>query len=53
MIFAKGRSQRADDVGQAHLMGRDHVGVALDHGHPARLSGGYPRQVRRVNEVRL
>ena len=51
MIFAERRAQRADDIVQAHLVGRDHVGVTLDHGHPARLADGIPRQVRPIKDA--
>ena len=50
MILAQSRPQRADDVAEPDLMGRDHVGVTLDHGHPARLAARRPRQVRRVED---
>ena len=36
--------------GKPHLVGRDHVGVTLDHGHPARLTDGILRQVRPVKD---
>ena len=39
MILTKGRAQRSHDVLQPDLVGRDHVGVTLDHRHPARLRG--------------
>ncbi len=29
-------------------MGRDHVGITLDDGHPARLADGIPRQIRAI-----
>ena len=32
-------------VFEAHLVGRDHVGITLNHRHPARLADGIPRQV--------
>ena len=31
-------------------MSRDHVGVTLDHGDPARLADGTPRQVRAIKD---
>ena len=53
MIFTQGRSQGAHDVAEPHLVRRDHVGVALDHRHPARLSAGGPGEVGRVENRAL
>ena len=48
--LTQGRAQRADDVAQSDLVRRDHVGISLDHRHPAGLAAGVPRQVGRVED---
>ena len=50
VVGTQGRAQRAHDVAQPDLMGRDHVGIALDDRHPARLPARRPRQVRRIEQ---
>ncbi len=50
VVFPQGRAQGPHHILQPGLVGGDHVGVALDHRHPARLPGRRPGQVRAVQE---
>ena len=45
VVVPEGRAQGADDVGQPRLVGGDHVGIPLDHRHPAGLAGGVAGEV--------
>ena len=50
MVLAQGRPQGADDVAETHLVRGDHVGVTLDHGHPAGLAAGGTGEIGRVED---
>ena len=38
---------------RSHLVRRNHVGVALDHSHPARLATGGPGEIGRIENLAL
>ena len=50
VIVSQCCSEGANHVAKSHLMRGDHVGIAFDHRHPARLSGGRPGEVAGVDQ---
>src|SRR5271157_4879061 len=53
MVITQSRPQRADDVAQSQLVRRNHIGIALDDGHPPCFATGGPGPIGCVKNLAL